>query len=354
MRILHVLDRDTGGVPLAVKDFIDSTASHEHFLMAPHDLLPSLRILFEGSKISAYLPVPFILFSSLPRTVRELGISVVHAHSSGPGALTRITLRKKRVAIVYSPHCFAFERTDVPTFIRRIFWIVERILASNTSAFALCSAREMNLAKEISSGAAIYANVPNISRLNVENLGVNQSFDLVSLGRLCKQKNPMRFKEIYLHLRERNPDLTAVWIGDGDKFYRDELEKVGIKVTGAIAHSEVGMNLLASRVYLHTASWEGFPLAILDAHRAQLPIVVVAEPYSEAFPGQVLLTEEYLDDVQRLVLEQRAVAPGHLVAANIAIWTDFLASHTASAQRSSLLEVWQAAWHASKETSIPN
>ncbi|RKW70056.1 glycosyltransferase family 4 protein [Galactobacter caseinivorans] len=61
-------------------------------------------------------------------------------------------------------------------------------------------------------------------------------------------------------------------IGDGDQ--RDELTSAGVTVTGWLTPAEVETVLRGCSVYLHSASYEGFPLSVLDAAGAGLPIVV--------------------------------------------------------------------------------
>ena len=66
------------------------------------------------------------------------------------------------------------------------------------------------------------------------------------------------------------------WIGDGDEDLREVLEDAGVEVTGWLDRAELRRTLLASDLMLHTATWEGFPVSVVDAAALDLPVVARA------------------------------------------------------------------------------
>jgi hypothetical protein len=75
------------------------------------------------------------------------GPTVIHAHSSKAGGYVRLALRTSRHPIVYSPHCYAFEREDLSWCVRQSFRAIEWMLSFNTTAYATCSHREAELSR---------------------------------------------------------------------------------------------------------------------------------------------------------------------------------------------------------------
>ncbi|MFX7785070.1 glycosyltransferase, partial [Acinetobacter baumannii] len=61
--------------------------------------------------------------------------------------------------------------------------------------------------------------------------------------------------------------VAATWIGDGPS------SAPRVRVPGWAARDDVRAELAELDVYFHTAAWEGFPIAILDAAAMGLPIL---------------------------------------------------------------------------------
>ena len=95
--------------------------------------------------------------------------------------------------LVYSPHCFAFERRDLSPVIRMLVRAAERVLARNTDTFAACSPAEARAAVQAvaASAAPAVIHVPNVAR--VPALAMLEHRDpnrVVTVGRIGAQKDP--------------------------------------------------------------------------------------------------------------------------------------------------------------------
>lgn len=103
---------------------------------------------------------------------------------------------------------------------------------------------------------------------------------ILAVGRLEAQKNPLRFLDEVARLRGARPGLSARWVGGG------RLEGVWLERRAALGlddvvrldgwRSDVAALLPAFDVFLHTADFEGLPLALLEAMNAGLPAIVSA------------------------------------------------------------------------------
>ncbi len=72
----------------------------------------------------------------------------------------------------------------------------------------------------------------------------------------------------------RGDDCEFVWIGTGEDEAVRELRAAGVEVTGWLSPSAVREELKRCSAYFHSASYEGFPISVLDAAALGLPVVV--------------------------------------------------------------------------------
>lgn len=278
--MLHVTDRYGGGVAAALHTYLENTPDGvEHHLLAATP---------DGTRVDAAIERGFASVRLLPSAivaqplalrsaVRELHPDIVHAHSSMSGAVVRATLRSARTAIVYSPHCYAFERTD--TSLRWAFRWAERLLLHNTGTTSTCSEWESRLAVDVLGAPAERVHyVPNVASADFvpadeDAAPLTSVMTVIGIGRLTAQKDPLRFAEAVDRLRGAGVEVRAVWVGGGDAQLAERLRLAEVEVVEWADQPTVRARLRAAHVYLHCAAWEGFPLALLEAAAVGTPIL---------------------------------------------------------------------------------
>ncbi|MCU1473167.1 MAG: gtf1 [Amnibacterium sp.] len=334
--MLHVIESFGGGSANAMQEFVDAVPECSHHLLRAHR---------EGEFHDEELSDRFASVASLPdgtaariravrRRIADLRPDVVHAHSSLAGLYVRLAIRATaRTRIVYSPHCFAFVRRDLPPLTRIAIAATEYALAANTTAIAACSRSERTLASRMPGGRRARF-VPNTPRAVAPAGAPAHAAAVVSTGRLGPQKDPAAFADVVTAVRAAGPDVTAEWIGDGDPALRGLLERRGVSVSGWIPTTDVAERLAAASVYVHTAAWEGFPLAVLEAVAAGVPVVARGIPAFQGMPGEWLFDEPgAAADLIRAALQRPAE--------NVGAWRKALAGDTAEAQRAALLRLYR-------------
>ena len=113
-----------------------------------------------------------------------------------------------------------------------------------------------------------------------ERLKTNGSI-AVSVGRLEQQKDPFRFLEIVSQWKSREPNLSAIWVGDGSlrEAFEKQISKMGagdwINCVGW--QEDAAPFLCIADVYVHPARFEGLPFALLEAMAHGLPCVISPE-----------------------------------------------------------------------------
>lgn len=341
--VLHVVESWGAGVRAAVLQFVTATPEHEHHLLRGVRRSEFSADDEHGFASIGVLPAgPVAARRAIRRGVAAVQPDVVHAHSSYAGFFVRTTLRRGRgPRIVYSPHCFAFERRDVSAPVRVAIRAVERMLARNTDAIAACSPGEARTASLFRTERVVY--VPNVSRVPalamLEHRDANR---IVGVGRVGAQKDPDFFRAAVLRLRRAGrPSLDARWIGDGDdRVARLRLERAGIPVSGWLSSFDAHKALGSAGVYLHTARWEGFPVSILEAVELGVPVIAREVPTlagAIATPG-ITTPEQMADAVEELL------AGGETARhANLAAWHRRLAANTPQRQALALEAAYRPA-----------
>lgn len=288
-RVLHVTESLGGGVTSAVLAMVESTPQVDHHLAVwprrQHSHADT------GERLDCFAGV-----TTLPvrthRAVRELRDLVaalrpghVHAHSSYAGLLTRSV--DLGVDVVYSPHCFAFERRDLAPSARAGVRRVERALAPRTSVLVACSPHEAGLATDLGHRDVVV--VPNRAATTPDvRARFSEDLRVVTLGRIAPQKDWQYLLAVkgYLEgvLRCR---VTWQWLGGGDHAGERALRAHGVDVVGWVPRAEALHRLAAAQVYVHTAAWEGAPVSVLEAAAIGLPIAARSIPALESLevPG---------------------------------------------------------------------
>lgn len=279
--VVHIAESYAGGVVSAIHDYVRNSPDLDHHLLyATRQDAPLADSSLVGFDSVTKFPAGHLARIRAVRDIRRrFPTAILHAHSSYAGVYTRLAVRaNNRHPIVYTPHCYAFERRDVSAIVRSGFRGAEALLALNTSAFAACSKRELELS-EWPLGSATQHYVPNVppadSGLRKSVADVERPPTLVGSGRFGAQKDPQFFARAVRALRDQGRDLDAIWIGGGDDpTMRAAMADSGVEVTGWLPREVALERMMSADVYLHSASWEGFPVGVLEVAAMRIPTIV--------------------------------------------------------------------------------
>ncbi|MGU3501257.1 glycosyltransferase [Mycobacterium sp. C31M] len=289
LRVLHVTETFSAGTGTAVVEYAHAVRRDgvESYLLAQDrgsGLLEELGADSPFVTSSIIEPGLFKLWKALPAAVAQVRPDVVHLHSSLAGAVGRLQpLMPGNPRIAYSPHCFAFERRDIPAIKRMAYRFAEWVLARRTDAFIGVSPHEADLARSLRPSTDIgyvlnsFAGNRALASATIPaqpapTVTTEDAISVVTLGRVAPQKSPELFADIVTAFPDR---LRATWVGDGPDGARSVLERAGVGVTGWLPAADVPEAITGHTVYLHTAGWEAsVPIAVLDAVNAGLPVAV--------------------------------------------------------------------------------
>ena len=336
--ILHVVESYGGGVASAIDAYVASTPGLRHHLLAAVRVA-DFASSGELTRFGRFRELPTHLFAamkSIRSEVKQTRPDVVHVHSSLAGAFARLSIRSSRTRIVYTPHCYAFERRDLHVLVRAAYWLIEWFLGANTSATAACSKRELALSRLLM-GRGTSVLVPNVGPAADSALlrpsGITeggQSHLLVAVGRLTAQKDPLFFREVVDIVRQTVP-CEALWLGDGEPDLRTALVGDSIDVSGWLPRTEIVNRLCRAGIYVHTAAWEGFPVSILEASVLGLPIAARSIPALGEHAG---LGGPDAESLAQTVI--KLLSANSARSENIATWRNELAINSELNQRDGL------------------
>lgn len=289
MKVVHIVEALAGGVntyfkelsfffgDAEIKEDIETTIIYS----ANRKEVDSKKIIAEFSKGVSLVELnmvrefsPFQDFKSLLQLIKELRKiqpDVIHLHSSKAGVLGRIAcfLLFKKTKLFYTPHGYAFLRTDTSDLNKKFYRTIESsfqgIFGGTTIA---CGDTEYEIAKTIGKSQLLRNGIDIKKVQKYISKNNNAILTIGILGRITSARNPTLFNEIAL----RHSNLNFIWIGDGE--LRPILTAKNIKITGWFLDREDALTALSTiDIYIQTSLWEGLPIAVLEAMVMQKPVL---------------------------------------------------------------------------------
>lgn len=230
----------------------------------------------------------------LMKLIRSHEFDLIHAHASKPGFLTRIAAIGSGIPVLYSPHCFAFH-AGAGDLTNLITSSLENFASYFTTRIITVADGERDLARKYRVGkddqfTVIHTGIEPtpyrqpVDRLHLKTLlGIPLSSPIIgSVGRLSEQKSPLDFVRLAEAVHRSRPDAHFIWVGDGP------LESEARNLSASL-HLDSVIHLLGHRndvpqllhtfdCFVLTSRWEGFPLVILEAMAAEVPVVATNIP----------------------------------------------------------------------------
>lgn len=246
-------------------------------------------IYFDMSRYRVNIFSDSLLGLKLARLLRSGCFDLVHAHGSKAGFLVRVAALGMQLPVVYTPHAFAFHAGS-GGLAKKIIVLLEKLIAPRTTRFLTVSEGSRDLALRYGVGKAeqfvvvhtgINAfsgyQVVDVDALKIE-LGIPAGVPIIgSVGRLSRQKSPLDFVRVAAATLKSAPDAHFLWAGSGPLALdvRNLSQELGIETSihWLGQRKDVPSLLKILDVFLLTSCWEGFPLVILEAMAAGVPVV---------------------------------------------------------------------------------
>ncbi|MDD3392078.1 MAG: glycosyltransferase [Bacilli bacterium] len=112
----------------------------------------------------------------------------------------------------------------------------------------------------------------------VNNDDYKKKYDICCVGRLTKQKNPLKFIEIIKEIRKIKKNVKVVWVGKGELLSECIKKRDYLGLKNTIDYVGFKDNpykyMAASKIFVLCSEWEGFGLVAFEALSLGLPAVV--------------------------------------------------------------------------------
>ena len=205
----------------------------------------------------------------LHRILKGIKFDILHLHSSKAGVIGRfLGAFNGYQNIIYTPNGASFLRKDISKGKVKFYERIEaffsrfngRIISSSESEYKAYD--EIGIQSKIIQNGALVQPIANGTK-------DKNTFKIVTCGKITIQKNPAFLNEIAAFFKDK-PEITFKWIGDGE--LKDVLTHV--EITGWCSKEEVYRHLNEADLYISTSSWEGLPLAGIEAMAFKLPLLM--------------------------------------------------------------------------------
>ncbi len=290
MRIVYIITKASpiGGAQIHVRDLAAAVAAQGHsptvITSGSGTFVDDLRQLEIPVLVLRHLTAPIRPVSDL-RALGEvrsalatLRPDLIAAHSSKAGILARLAARSLRVPVVFTVHGWAFT-PGVPPLQAALYRQVERLVGPLASRIITVSEydRRLGLAARVAPEdrlVTVHNGMPDVPpELRAD--PARSPARLVMVARYGAQKDHPTLLRALADLRHHPWELDL--IGDGPSMGQTEALATELGLAGRVRflgqRSDVDRILAGAQVSLLITNWEGFPLSILEAMRAGLPVV---------------------------------------------------------------------------------
>jgi len=209
--------------------------------------------------------------------IKTLKPDIVHLHSSKAGILGRLAAYFRKTPVIFTAHGWAF--TEGASLKQKLLSIPAEAIVARLGGHIITVSRydyELALRYRVASAkqmTVVHNGIPDVDyRVDPSMRPVPR---IVMVARFSPQKDHALLLKALSHLRHESWQLD--FVGDGPLLasvsrLANELG-IGERVRFLGVRSDIPEILAGSDIFVLTSRYEGFPISILEAMRAGLPVV---------------------------------------------------------------------------------
>ena len=302
IKLLIISEPGSGGVKRHVMDLLNNLNKDRFEITyayskkrAGKDYLSEIDVLSHEIQIKEinHLQQPIsikndsLAFIEILKLINYTNPDIVHCHSSKAGVLGRIAAKLLKVSkIIYTPHAYAFQNSNLSNLKKWFYLLVEKILAQYCTTKTInVSYGEMNVAldNKVDKKEQFIVIHNGVDKKEAEinqltNFKIDKEDIIVgNIARLEEQKNPLEFLKIAKSINENDKKFKFFWIGNGSLLTtcQDFIKENKLKdICYLLPFNEKNEELItAFNIFLSTSLYEGYPYVLLDANVNKIPIV---------------------------------------------------------------------------------
>ncbi len=234
-----------------------------------------------GRVSSIITPVPYLVAGNY---------DIVHGHTFLPAVPTRLSKTMSNSAIVFTVHGTALnsgvgrDESAIARFKRQME--KQFILGFDYDKVISVNREHMNLLTQHHNEVTYIPNGVNLGRFDVD---VDQSDDILFLGRLAPKKRASDLIRAFSKIADEFPKSDLIIVGTGPK--QDHLVELAtnlgisnrVSFEGRVSEDAIPRYYASAAVFVLPSIWEGHPLTLLEAWAAGTPVVATEVEGIEEF-----------------------------------------------------------------------
>ena len=297
MKVVHIVEATFAGVGRHALDLVESQAADNELTVLYGSKRESKQFAdrrkslqnVEWIKIDVSRGLTFSdvkIMRKCRALLKRKNPDIVHGHSTVGGALARVCSPKSS-KVVYTPNAIYSMNPGLSVVSRKLVGMVEVLLAKFTDRIICVSPEELEHISALGVDVEKLIIVSNgidkptqFTRTNVrKELGLDNKPTVGFVGRLDKQKAPIRMLEIFSAVKKSCTDAQLVVVGDGPLMAKAK-EYVKCKNISSVVwlgEREGVYAMQAFDVFLLSSDYEGFPYVAIEACACGLPIVATSQ-----------------------------------------------------------------------------
>lgn len=218
---------------------------------------------------------------NLRQIILEIKPDLLALHSSKAGFLGRIVGKLCNIPVVFTAHGWSFTDGISPGK-RAIYQYLERKVAKWTEKIICVSEYDRLLALDVMPAEAhkIVAIHNGISDLELQRKEDNKKSDgvkCIMVARFSEQKDHRLLLRALAELKMKNIFIQTTLVGEGPLLTAAKEMAIRLGIEEQICFSgtrfDIDQILEQHDIFILTSNWEGFPISILEAMRAGLPVI---------------------------------------------------------------------------------
>lgn len=240
-------------------------------------------------------------FRELKMLIKSVKPDLISTHSSKAGVLGRLAAKTCGIPVIFTAHGWAFTE-GVPTTKRNMYIWAERFAAKWADKIICVSDNDRKLALDYGVATedhliTIHNGMPFISGTFNNNKGEeDKTVEFIMVARFSEPKDHQLLLHAIQQINSQN-DYTFSLVGDGELLEktRNLCFQLNIeeKVRFLGSRQDVPELLAGADVFVLTSNWEGLPRSIIEAMRAELPVIAsdvggVSELVEEGVTGYLV------------------------------------------------------------------
>lgn len=218
-------------------------------------------------------------FWEIKKYLKQLKPDVVHCHSSKAGLLGRLAAKSLQFPVVFTAHGWAFTEGISPVR-QKLYAKIEKFLIKFSDHIITVSEFDRVYGFKFGVGSpdkvtTVHNGIP-VQDSNAKVVKqIDQFCKVIMVARFDDQKDQMTLIQALGLLKNKNWVMEFIGSGPTLEYCKQEVSKLGLedKIKFLGQQRNVKYFLNNSDIFVLSTNYEGFPLTILEAMRAKLPVI---------------------------------------------------------------------------------